>query len=383
MAKLRVFVSSTCYDLGIVRSELRPFITSLGYEPVMSDYSDILYDPRSHTHESCIKEVPNCDMVVLIIGPRFGGTGIPSLLEEFDFNTLENSSSKSKILAHKNELSITQLEILKAVEKSIPVYAFVDDKVLHDHNVYEKNKDKPSVMKEIEFPSIQKRNTATYIFEFINFLTHRTTNNSVIGFSRLEDIKNTLVGQWSQLFQRLLYEDRNKTKEAKRYMDFTDSIEDLKTVVLASIATPNLRETARGAIQYRRLMSFLAAFQDEQYRNLLISDYNWNELLDKLGISKVEEIEIEKGYRPKIYLVRTDGTFYTCRFPMNFILDMEAHWMSFIDLEQETREAIVDASLQDRDLRRFRDIRHEPRQFNDFLDELRIIEDKSEDIDNI
>ncbi|PSV38508.1 DUF4062 domain-containing protein [Photobacterium sp. GB-210] len=381
MAKLRVFVSSTCYDLGIVRSELRPFIASLGYDPVMSDYSDILYDPRSHTHESCIKEVPNCDMVVLIIGPRFGGTGIPSLLEEFDFTALKDSSSKSAILDNKDKLSITQLEILKAVEKSIPVYAFVDEKVLHDHNVYEKNKDKPKVMEEIEFPSIQKKHTATYIFEFINFLTHRTTNNSVIGFSKLEDIKNTLVGQWSQLFQRLLYEDRNKSIESKRYIDFSDRIEDLKTVVLASIATPNLRETARGAIQYRRLMSFLAAFRAENYRELLVSDFSWSDLLKELEIIDIKEVEVEKGYRPQVFLVKADGTFYSCRYPLSFVLDMEADWRNFTDLDKETREAIVDASLQDRDIRRFKDLRYSSQQFEEHMEELKVTTESSENVE--
>lgn len=52
MSALRVFISSTCYDLGIARESLRKFIVSLGYEPVMSDYSDVLYDPRIHTHTS-------------------------------------------------------------------------------------------------------------------------------------------------------------------------------------------------------------------------------------------------------------------------------------------------------------------------------------------
>ena len=36
MAGLKIFVSSTCFDLSILRSELRNFIASLGYEPVMS-----------------------------------------------------------------------------------------------------------------------------------------------------------------------------------------------------------------------------------------------------------------------------------------------------------------------------------------------------------
>lgn len=73
MANLKIFVSSTCYDLNIVRGQLRSFINTIGYEPVMSDYNDVLYDPRDHTHESCVKEIQSSDMVILIIGSRFGG----------------------------------------------------------------------------------------------------------------------------------------------------------------------------------------------------------------------------------------------------------------------------------------------------------------------
>lgn len=189
MARLRAFVSSTCYDLDILRSELRPFIAGMGYEPVMSDYSDVLYDPRSHTHDSCLKEVPGCDMVVLIIGARFGGHAVPTAFANIDFAALDKVSTKAGVLDAKEKLSITQLEVLKAVEQSIPVYAFVDDKVLHDHHVYERNKDKKDVIEHIEFPSIQKKETARYIFEFINFLGHRVTNNSITGFSRLEEIR--------------------------------------------------------------------------------------------------------------------------------------------------------------------------------------------------
>jgi hypothetical protein len=275
----------------------------------MSDYSDILYDPRSHTHDSCIKEVPNCDMVVLIIGPRFGGTGIPSVLENFDFDHLGSISNKTTILENKDKLSITQLEILKAAEQSIPVYAFVDEKVYHDHHVYEKNKSKPEVIKAIEFPSIQKKDTAKYIFEFMNFLTHRTHNNSLTPFSRLDDIKQNLVGQWSQLFQRLLSENRTRTIDSKRYLDFSERLEDLKSVVMASIATPDLRDTARGAIQFRHLLSFLSALRTPNLKDLLISDFSWEELLEKFEIIEIKEIGREDHrVRPELFLIASDGT---------------------------------------------------------------------------
>jgi hypothetical protein len=63
----------------------------------MSDYADVLYDPRSHTHDSCLKEVPGCDMVVLIIGSRFGGTAVPSALTLIDFDKVTGTSTKSQI----------------------------------------------------------------------------------------------------------------------------------------------------------------------------------------------------------------------------------------------------------------------------------------------
>ena len=125
MARLRVFVSSTCYDLDVLRSELRPFIINMGYDPIMSDYSDILYDPRTHTHDSCLKEVPGCDMVILIIGSRFGGSIIPSALTNLDFPSLEKLSNKPTILESKEKLSITQQELAGVHRLNHPDKTFV------------------------------------------------------------------------------------------------------------------------------------------------------------------------------------------------------------------------------------------------------------------
>lgn len=137
MANLKIFVSSTCYDLNIVRGQLRSFINNVGYEPVMSDYNDVLYDPRDHTHESCVKEIQSADMVILIIGSRFGGKAIPKAIENLDIETIK-AASKSTSFIDKGNISITQLEILKAVELEIPIFTFIDQKVSHDHLFYEK-----------------------------------------------------------------------------------------------------------------------------------------------------------------------------------------------------------------------------------------------------
>lgn len=367
MARLRVFVSSTCYDLDIVRSELRPFIVNCGYEPVMSDYSDVLFDPRLHTHDSCVKEVVGCDVVVLIIGSRFGGTAVPAALGSVDWDAVAGMSTSPTAVLSKDKLSITQLEVIKAVESSVPVYAFVDERVLHDHLVYEKNKDNPLVVDQMVFPSIQKKETAKYIFEFINFLSHRLTGNSVIGFSRLEEIRLHLVSQWSQLFQRLLEESQTRTAEARRYRDFSERIEDLKAVVLASLATPGLRDTAKGAVQFRHLIDFVSGLRDVDQKALLLSNIVWDELLKAAGIveTRIAE-EPNRLVSPRMFLIRADGTFYILRLPARMFDSLQRDWSSFQRVESRSREAIVDALLEDSDARSSL-LRYQPEPIDEFL----------------
>jgi hypothetical protein len=340
----------------------------MGYDPVMSDYADVLYDPRSHTHDSCLKEVPGCDMVLLIIGSRFGGVAVPTAFANIDFAALEPLSTKAGVLENKEKLSITQLEVLKAVEQSIPVYAFVDEKVLHDHHVYERNKEKKEVIDRIEFPSIQKRETAKYVFEFINFLMHRVTNNSITGFSRLDEIRTHLTSQWSQLFQRLLLESRTQTREARRYRDFSERIEDLKAIVLTSLATPDLRDTAKGAIQFRRLISFVSGLHFVDHRNLLLSDLSWEELLKEARIREIRSIE-DDGIPFDLFLILDDGTFYRGRLPRRAFEEFRLDWANFQKLEVHAREAIVDALLEDREARRFGTLRYFEKTIDEYLAE--------------
>ena len=370
MAKLRVFVSSTCYDLGLLRSELRPFLAGMGYDPVMSEYSDILYDPHSHTHDSCLKEIPSCDIIVLIVGSRFGGTGIPSAHQHMDFTTLNKLSAKTDILQEPEKLSITQLEVLKAIESSIPVYTFVEEKVLHDHHVYEKNKEKQSIIDHIEFPSIQKKETAKYIFEFINFLRNRTVNNNICGFSQLEDIRNHLVSQMSQLFQKLLLDSRTNTRENQRFGDFSERIADLKAAVLASLATPDARDIAKGAVHYRRLISFASGFYSENLRDILLSEMNWEDFMKNLKIMETRYVENKDENRPytqDIFFVKEDLTFYSFRLPPRSIDKYKIDWASFQKLGKDSREAIVDALLEDGEGLRIGPVRYMEQNIDEYI----------------
>ena len=340
MPSPKVFISSTCYDLGMAREQLRSFLIRLGYEPIMSEYSDVLYDPRTHTHTSCIQEVPNADLIVVLIGSRFGGKVIPEALTHVDMENLLQSSFDVTVLDDPEKLSITQLEVLKAIDASIPVFAFVDEKVMHDHYVYQKNKD---LVGKITFPSIEKPESAKYIFEFINFLHHRNKGNSVISFARIEDIENHLKKQWGSLFQRLLREQRDHETEARKMFTISEQIEDLKAAVISTIGNSQNRDVARGVIKYRRLSDFLSGLNLPDYAVVTQSEIGFEELLSIVDIVEIRDIPGGRHTFGRSALIKSDRTFYELRFGQEFLNRIAIDWQSFITLTPQVRQVIFEA----------------------------------------
>ena len=71
MAKPRIFISSTFYDLRQIRAELDKFIRSLGYEPIRNEVGDIPYGKEEEIQQYCYKEIENIDILISIIGSRY------------------------------------------------------------------------------------------------------------------------------------------------------------------------------------------------------------------------------------------------------------------------------------------------------------------------
>jgi hypothetical protein len=106
-SKPRVFISSTIYDLRDLRSSLKYWLEELGYEVLLSDYSDFPVNPNENSYQACLETIDNCDYFILLIGGRVGGW----------YNK-------------KQKISITQQEYRRANEKfekdgSIKIISFV------------------------------------------------------------------------------------------------------------------------------------------------------------------------------------------------------------------------------------------------------------------
>jgi Domain of unknown function (DUF4062)/GcrA cell cycle regulator len=342
MAGLKVFVSSTCVDLGAQRAQVRTLLERMGYEPVMSDHSDVLFDHRMHTHTSCIKEIANADIVILLIGSRFGGNATPEALSDLDMEEIAKSSNKTDLVLNKQNLSITQVEVIKAIESDVPLFAFVDSKVYSDHHLYQKNKDK-SFANDITYPSIEKPETAKYIFEFITFITQRFSNNAITAYSSFSDIEDHLVKQWSLTFQRLLREERDKSIEGRRADAMIEQIQDLKAVVLQSIGAGSGRDLARSVLRFRRIADFLLSMRVFNANlDLSLFQGSFDELLAEFGIVETRPVVGTGPLGGRIILIRSDDTYLRVRVPDRRFQHFAVEWQGFSQLDTETKKAVLD-----------------------------------------
>lgn len=124
MARPRVFISSTHFDLKTVRGDLERYIVGRGFEPVLSERGNIPYGKDKHLEEYCYREIELSDIVVAIIGGRYG------------------SESTDR------PYSISQKELRTALDLGKPVYIFVQRSVLLEYRTYERNKEVDSVPSE-------------------------------------------------------------------------------------------------------------------------------------------------------------------------------------------------------------------------------------------
>ena len=163
--KPTVFVSSTCFDLGQVRSDIRTLIQKLGLEPILSEYDSFPVSPDMDTISNCLRNVrEKADIFVLIIGGRYG------------FQT-------------ENGKSITNLEYLEAKKKGIPIYVFVNSSVMNILPIWKNNP-------EADFSSHVENQK---VLEFVGSVSH-FKSNWVYKFESASDIKSVLLQQIPYLF---------------------------------------------------------------------------------------------------------------------------------------------------------------------------------------
>ena len=115
MARPRVFVSSTYYDLRVVRADLERFPKELGFEPILFERGHVPYG-NDQALERALQGDDNSDIVVAIVGGTF----------------------RYQLMDDKH--SISQRELNIAVELGKQIYILVEKSVFSEYGTYERNK---------------------------------------------------------------------------------------------------------------------------------------------------------------------------------------------------------------------------------------------------
>lgn len=202
MARPRIFISSSFYDLKHVRSSLETFISTLGYEPVLSEKGDVAYSPEIGLDESCYREAQTCDVFVLIVGGRYGSKA-------------GGSSAPTDKSFYENYESITRKEYQSAVARDIPTYILIDKSVYAEYETFAKNRDNTT----IKYAHVDSVN----VFSFIDYILSRPRNNPVYHFDESTEIEVWLRNQWAGLFRELI----RTRSEQKQLSSLADQVADL------------------------------------------------------------------------------------------------------------------------------------------------------------
>lgn len=174
MARPQVFISSTYFDLKSIRDDIARFLRDLGYDSIRHEVGTIPYSRNDKLENSCYKEIENCDILVCMIGGRFG-----------------SSSSTSTG-------SITQNELKTAYEQGKQVFIFIDRSVHTEWNFYQNNKH----IKEVKYTSVNDKR----VFDFIDEASQLPIGNPLFAFDTSNDVVNILREQLAGLFKRFLLE---------------------------------------------------------------------------------------------------------------------------------------------------------------------------------
>jgi 5S rRNA maturation endonuclease (ribonuclease M5) len=209
---MKVFLSSTAYDLIDIRAKVIAMLSQKGHEVIFHESPTFPAKIDLHSHDQCILAVEECDTIVCILDKRYGGEYRGELLK--DNNSVKitilgkdanGNKLRQKIEVPVNKMSITWCEINRAYSLNKNVITFsrqrtLDEKETRRHNQY---------LKTFR-PAYAERNE---LFDLIDWITKQKRNNWIIPFNTVVDFEEKLETYINEL-EKL----RLKTTVSKKYL---------------------------------------------------------------------------------------------------------------------------------------------------------------------
>ena len=313
MAKPRVFVSSTFYDLKQVREDLKRFISGLGYDPVLHETGEVAYGKESPLERYLHREIQTCDILTCVIGGRYGT------------DSQERPDS-----------SITRQELTTAIENQVQVFIFIEQDVHAEYNTYLLNKDTAN----IKYRYVDD----VRVFEFIESVYNLPGNNPISPFDTVTDIVEFLRSQWAGLFQRFL-QDQRRFEEIRILREMKSMAGTLEQLVSVLTKEGKSRDSdiEQILLTYHPMFHRLQVLTKTEYRVFFTDEEELGQWLQTLRWKPVpEEAYDHDSYREWInketsqYLKLTEAVFDDEHKLKAYSEDTWIdNWLQLLDLDED------------------------------------------------
>lgn len=189
-----VFVSSTIEDLKHIRETVRDVVAEIGFQPVMSEYSEIGYMSGGSAVSSCCRGVSDCQIMILIIGNHYGSVDADGV-------------------------SVTEKEFVSFQQKGGGrLITLVSADVMRYKTMYEAN----SMVSGLVVPGMSEPDK---IFAFIDKVSRADQSNGIICYERASDIRVILKNQIADLVYRALVGENEAARGVMK-----DILSEVRTV---------------------------------------------------------------------------------------------------------------------------------------------------------
>jgi Domain of unknown function (DUF4062) len=159
---MKVFISSTCYDLVDIRAELMQFLIQIGHEPLLSENDNFPVEFGVHRHDVCIRNVQLADLLILIVDSNFG-----------------TPYYKDKTI------SITWAEFNEALKTGKNIIPFIRKEVFNERQTYHHNKKNGNSFEPFFADTIR-------VFDFIDEIQNHEEGLWIQQFENSVDLKDRL-----------------------------------------------------------------------------------------------------------------------------------------------------------------------------------------------
>jgi hypothetical protein len=284
-----VFIASTFYDLRDLRGSLEAFVRRLGMEPVLAERGSVTYEADEHLDKSCYREVERCDILVLIIGGRYGS------------RASESDKAQPTDAAYE---SVTKSELKTALGKRIPVYILLKQDVQAEYRVWQRNRSAKVEWAATSDPEV---------FSFLEWIEALPIPRPVQAFTDASGVEEWLEEQWLGYFKLLLGErgEREQLRSMAAGLEEMREINEtlkryLELVVAQSASTEGdqliknerdrlIRAKLENAL---RVNQFAQGFRDkglppDDIVDCIREAKSFTDLADRLTVGSAQDIQLQ------------------------------------------------------------------------------------------